>query len=380
MYDKELKFNGNGRFRILIFTDIHAKPEESKKADLKNRDTFLFMNKAIEKLKPDLVLLGGDNCTDLGTDDKEENFRKVFERVSSPMIKHKVPFTTVLGNHEHDTDESFLQFVINGYETCPYAIVKNETPDIKNSLNHHITIKSSDGKHDAFNIWLMDSNNVITRPDRIVYDCVHRDQIEWYERTEEKIKNKNNGVTIPAILFQHIPVPEIYNVLRPAKWYEQGVAERGHDILHKYKFVKNNTCKGYLGEGPDCAYFNEGQFASWKKKGDIVGAFFGHDHMNDFDGVFDGITMGQCKTGGFWAYTDGCRTGARIIDIDETHPRNIETEMVHFKDLGLKSKSLGPIMKRITDRQSLTLHKLKWVALGTAAVTGGAVIVNKLKK
>ena len=40
-------------------------------------------------------------------------------------------------------------------------------------------------------------------------------------------------------------------------------------------------------------------FGDLHENSDITSAFFGHDHMNDFTCVVDGITMGQCKTAGF---------------------------------------------------------------------------------
>lgn len=381
MLDEPLKFNADGKFRILVFTDIHAKPDrESKKAKLKNRDTFLFMNSALDALKPDLVILGGDNCTNFDCEKGLAEFYPVFEGVTRPMVERKIPFAAVLGNHEHDMPEEILDLVLNEYARRPFCLAKNQYEGGNGKLDYRLIIKDSRGEKDAFVLWLMDANNLIGVEGRDVYDGVREDQIEWYERTAAEIKKNNGGKTLPAVVFQHIPVPEIYGLLRAPKFYELPVSEKGHDFLNCYRFVKNKTCEGYLGEGPDRSFYNRGQFASWKKTGDVVGAFFGHDHMNDFHGTFDGVVMGQCKTGGFWAYTDGCRTGTRVIDLNENNPRKIETKMVRFKELGLKSESLGPIQKRITDRQSLALHKLKWVALGAAAAVCCAEAVKKRLK
>lgn len=357
MYTEDLRFNNEGTFKILVFTDIHEKPDiDSPKGKAKSYDTFHFINTVLDEVKPDLVVLGGDNCTDFDSRENIEGFYPIFKRVTEPMIKRKIPFTTVLGNHEHDIDDRFMESIINEYEKCDYCLIKNRATDISGNLNFFLTVK--DEADDRFVLWFIDSNNTVKHPDgHIIYDCVHKDQIDWYKKSAEEIKEKN-GRIIPAIMFQHIPVPEIYNLLRPAKWYEKWSRVEGHDHLKKFHYVKKGGCSGYLAEGPDIPFYNEGEFEAWKKVGDVKAAFFGHDHMNDFHGEYDGIIMGQSKTGGFRAYTDGCRCGCRLITINKNSPEKIQTKMYHFKDFGLKSTSLGPIEKRITDRQSTNLHKL----------------------
>ena len=144
--------------------------------------------------------------------------------------------------------------------------------------------------------------------------------------------------------------------------------------------MKKDGVEGYLGEGPCSPCINEGQFESWKKTGDVVAAFFGHDHLNDFTGYVDGIMLGQNKTSGFCCYTDGCNSCVRITTVEESNPRDVKSKVYHFKELGLDSMSLGPIQKRITDRQSINMHIASYIAAGVAGVAGVAAIVKKLKK
>ena len=63
----------------------------------------------------------------------------------------------------------------------------------------------------------MDSNNIFYDKEISYYDVVHKDQIDWYERNAAKLCKKNNGVPLPALLFEHIPVVEEYELLRKAK-------------------------------------------------------------------------------------------------------------------------------------------------------------------
>lgn len=114
----------------------------------------------------------------------------------------------------------------------------------------------------------------------------------------------------------------------------------------------------------------------------MLGAFFGHDHLNDFSGYVDGIYLAQHKTAGFRAYTDGCRSCVRLLTLDENDLGSFEQELRHFKEFGLECECLGPIFKRISDRQSTNMHiaaKILGAAAGTAALAVGAKYIIKAK-
>ena len=143
------------------------------------------------------------------------------------------------------------------------------------------------------------------------------------------------------------------------------------------RYVKKPGVEGYLGEGPCSPDYNNGQFESWKKTGDIIGAVFGHDHMNEFTGTVDGITLMQTQTAGFGAYTNGCRSAVRVITLYENDLRHFETRLKHFKEFGLKSQSLGPVFRTLTDRQSINLHIAKNAALALAGAAGVAYAIKK---
>lgn len=383
MYNNDLCFGRGGEFKIMIATDIHEKPDiTSDSGKAKSRDTFAFLNAALDTLKPDFVVLGGDNCTDFDSSKGLDGFYPIFERVTRPMRDRGIPFTTVLGNHEHDIDDAYLEKIIDEYEKCDCCVIRNRAVGLSGKLDFYLTVR--DGENDGLVLWFADSNNTVSRPDgHIVYDNVHPDQLAWYERCADDIAAANGGKALPAVWFQHIPVPEIYALLRPARLFEVPSCVRGHDHLNKNRYMKKDGCEGCLAEGPDIPFDNSGEFAAWKRTGDVKAAFFGHDHMNDFHGEYDGIIMGQSKTGGFRAYTDGCRSGVRLITVNKNKPGEIHTRMYHFRDFGLKSTSLGPIEKRITDRQSTNMHiaaRAGLCVLITCAAAAGISLIMKLRK
>lgn len=367
----KLKFNKEGKFKILLFGDIHEAADYA--TNPKFKDMHKLMNAALDEYKPDLCVLLGDNCqTDVYIESPEE-FRKMVLAVTEPIRRRKVPFAAIMGNHEHDLGHE--KGIVETYNSIEGCIMRNDSPEgITGDANFKELIYSSDGETPLFCLWFIDSNNC--HEDRSIshYDFVHTDQIEWFEQESEKLRTLNGGKPMPSFIFQHIPVPEEYELLRKARFWELPFAFRGYDSHRDTFYVLKKGGEGYFGEGPCSPDVNNGQFASWKKVGGVLGAFFGHDHLNDFSGFVDGIFLAQHKTAGFRAYTDGCRSCVRCVTLDEKVLSKFTHELKHFKQFGLKCESLGPIFRTVSDRQSLILHIIGYAA----AVIGGIAVAGLL--
>lgn len=371
----KLKFNSDGKFKILLFGDIHE--NEDYKTNLRFKDMQKLMNAALDEYKPDLCVLLGDNCnTDLYLKDSEK-FKELVSDLLAPITSRGIPVAAILGNHEHDSGHE--DEVVAVYQSIDGCITRNETsPEITGNANFKELIYSSDGEKPVFCLWFIDSNNCFEDRSVSHYDYVHPDQIEWFEEESAKLKALNGGKPMPSFVFQHTPVPEEYNLLRKARFWELPVSVKGYNSHSKTRYVGKKGTKGYVGEGPCSPDVNSGQFASWKKVGGVLGAFFGHDHLNDFSGWTDGIFLAQHKTAGFRAYTDGCRSCVRLVTIDEKNPEKFTHELKRFKEFGLKCECLGPIMKRISDRQSFWMHAFANVAIGIAGIAIIGMIITKL--
>ena len=375
MQNEPLRFK-DGKFKIMLLGDLHdcydmKTANEAEKMD----DTLALIGKAVKELKPDLVIYMGDNARA----STEYEMRAVISRITYPVSVSDTPFDLVFGNHDREceVDLPTQLKLYREHENC-YAF--NADDGLSGYGNHNLVIKSGDGEKDIFNLWFIDSHSLYSDRSKSYYDAVHEDQIEWYKKTAKELADKNGGKVLPSLLFQHIPVPEEYELLREAKPYEKLDSVQGHKTYSDKYYMLKPEVEGYLGEGPAVPDFNSGEFAAWKETGDVLGAFFGHDHMNDFAGYVDGILLAQCKTAGFRVYTDGCRSGVRLITLEENNPENVQTRMYHFKDFGLKSKSLDPYMRNVSDRQDMKL-KAAGAAVGTvAAVTAAAVAANKVLK
>ena len=364
-----LKFNKNSKFGILLFGDLHEKIDYGTSQNF--ADMQKMMVAALEEFKPDLCVLLGDNFSSQVCKEDYDAFVKGVKALSLPIFDRNIPVAAIMGNHEHDHDCDDL--LIKAYTEAGY-IMRGD--GVEGKADFYELIYSNDGEKPLACLWFLDSNNLCEDQSISHYDYVHTNQINWFEKISERLKILNGSKPMPAYIFQHTPVIEEYRLLRKAKFYEFPVSVKGHNSHSKTRYVAAKGTKGYVGEGPCTPDYNNGQFESWKKVGGVVAAFFGHDHLNDFSGYVDDIFIAQHKTAGFRAYTDGCRCCVRYVEIYENNPLKFTEKLKHFKEFGLKCECLGPIFKRITDRQSIILHTLGKI-LGILAVIFAIIFVVK---
>lgn len=371
-----LKFR-NGTFKIMAIGDLHepfdlSDPLERRKTE----DTLQLLNAALDREKPDLAVFLGDQ----GKDDDEEKTRVIFERFLAPLKARGVPYAVVFGNHDPECAVPLKRQLELYREAYDNFYTFDGAPGVTGCGNCVLQVLDSAGENDVLNLWFADSGNRWADESVSYYDWMKPDQIEWYKKTERKLRAANGGKTVPAVWFMHIPVPEERLLTRPARLVDYPFSVQGFGSRKGKRFVKCKGVKGYLGEDPACAEVNSGIFDAWKERGDVMAAVFGHDHMNEFAGEVDGILLCQCKTGGFHVYTDGCSAGVRIFTFREENVRAFETHMTHFKELGLRSLSLGFVQRHFHDRQIINMHVALIAAAGLAAVCGGAWGLRKALK
>ena len=363
-----MRFNKDtGKFSMLLFGDLHEKPDY--KTSLRFTDMQKLMTAALNRYEPDICVLLGDNFDTEYCRDNFDGFVKGIAALCAPATGRGIPVYAIMGNHEHDPgiDEK----VLDAYSRVPLLNLRAE--GVPGKADYYEVLYSSDGETPEAILWFLDSNNLCEDRSKSHYDFVHTDQIEWFEKTYAEL-NEKAGKVLPSYIFQHTPVPEEYKLLRKAKFYELPVSVKGYNSHSGTRYVGAKGTDGYVGEGPCSPDINNGQFESWKKTGGVKAAFFGHDHLNDFSGFVDGIFLAQHKTAGFRAYTDGCRSCVRYVELDENNPGEFRQELAHFKDFGLKSESLGPVFRNINDRQSQIMH----ICARAAGVAAAAAVIYKI--
>ena len=312
----KLRFQPNGKFRILMVSDI-------QETLLYDKRTLRSFDKLVETTMPDLILLGGDNCdgTRLHTQDELQKYLDIF---TSPMENRQIPWAHIFGNHDHDMEfDDVIKTQL--YEKYPFCVSKH-TNHIYGTTNFVLPILHSYNDRIAFAAWGMDTNNQVSddslslhpglrAPQSPIvsrsFDYLHFDQLMWYWNSSIELE-KHNGSPIPGMMFMHI-----------APWEAQYLVD----------YPEFTQTRGNMTETMGLGRFNSGIFAAVKQRGDIRCIASGHSHHDCFSGSYCGITICLDACAGYSPYgTDELR-GGRIFEIDEQNPETVHTYMVHYKDL-----------------------------------------------
>ncbi len=278
-----LKFDAQGQFKIVQFTDLHLK-EDSEDDD----KTVALMAEILDAEKPQLVMLTGDV---LASSEQPEAMMKL---CSAPMIERKIPWAMALGNHD-DEGTKDRRGLMNIIMSLPYSVSQQGPKNITGVSNYYLPVCSADGKETQWILYVLDSNAYPPEKSLGRYDWIHTDQVDWYRRTSKKLASQNGGRPYPALAFFHIPLPEYVHALTAA----------------------DANLVGYRYETVCCPSINSGFFAAVLERGDIKGTFVGHDHVNDYEATLHGIRLIYGRGSGFNAYgREGFPRGGRVILIE----------------------------------------------------------------
>lgn len=343
--DNTLKFNENGKFTIMHLTDV--------------QDTFPmnatvkeFIKEALAEKDPDLVILGGDNT--VGPADTKAD---AIKELCDLFVESETYFTLVFGNHDHQQGvdkETLLGYYQQFGGT--YCLAYDASPELFGVGTHNLPVMSSDGKKVAYNLYMMDSNTYYPEEGNdIGYDAVHEDELAWYKDTTAALKEANDGELVPAMMFQHIIVQEIYDKLFIESAFPIGKGTQTFEDVdgteHYYTYLPKvaNLETGYLFEQPCPGYKNYGQLDALVETGDVKAIFSGHDHTNDFTVNINGIDVVNSGGCTYHSYGKNLNRGCRIIVLDENDLSTYETYTFTIAEQVLKEGSalsgLGDITK-----------------------------------
>ena len=361
--ENKLRFH-NGRFRIMLVGDPHCGPEDKTKKDRNVLKDYLELQyAAIRDAKPDLAVLMGDNADGGNLTEVEKTLR----RITKPYADGGVPFTFILGNHDLQYAFSELDSVYAIYKKLPCCILPDDRTEYGDFA---LPVFSEKNGAQALQVLCLYSGSSEMADKGTVYDCVLPQQLAWLKETQTRLGD------VPTVLLQHIPVPEEFALLKestPLSMLFDAVT--GQNEMKGRFFRKKKTTDGYLGEAPCAPAVNSGEFETLRQCGNVFAAFFGHDHMNDFVGMTDGVILGQCKTASFNAYGDGTRQGVRILDFFEDAPYTLETFMLNYRDaVSPQARSLSGSIAVLHDKTSVKLETGA-KALGAAAAAAAPVLL-----
>ena len=321
-----LRFDDNGEFVILHLTDWHCDyplPAVHKQLVLES----------LAEAKPDLVVLGGD-ISEASPEDQPAALKEICDI----FVQARLPFVITFGNHdyfhEYTIDEMFAFYQTYGGK---YFIGTDEQPSLFGCGTCSIPVYSGDGSRIAYNIYCFDSGCEVEGKG---YDSVRPDQIAWYRKKAEALKDQNGGTYVPSVVFQHIIVQEIYEKLFPAAKTRTGKNVMQYDgKAYKLKKLPNlsNIKDGYIFEHPCPGYYNHGQLDAMSKNGDVRAIINGHDHYNSFTVEINGVDIVNTPSVKPHKLRTMLNWGSRVITLHEDG--TYESKVLLTMDLAKKKDS-----------------------------------------
>ncbi len=321
--DKKLTFNKNGKFRIMQVNDFQDR-------DNTNADSLAFLNKALDLYKPDLVVLVGDQIHHSFPGVTVEKIKTTIRNQLMPIEERGIPFLFTFGNHDRDYDgiypmEEQAAFY-REFSMC-YANADGADGGTYNTL-----IYGKDGTTPALNIYMMDSGHWNGTG---WTSGVTEERVQWYVDVSNSLKQMNGGKAVPSLVFQHIPVKEIFKLLKEVPAGTEGALK---SLFSDQYYVLDENAdwvgdRNIMREPPACEHPEKvtGQYEAWLEQGDIIGAYFGHEHINTFVGrTEDGIVLGYNGGFGFATYGDPGERYARIYDFTEGDVENYTQETIYY--------------------------------------------------
>lgn len=280
---------------------------------------YRYMDEAVEKSQPDLIVLTGDIVYG-EADDEGTLWMEICDRLDS----YGIPWAPVFGNHDNESAMG-VSWQIEYLLACKYCLFRQG--DVTGNCNYNIVVRQ--GGEAKYLLYLLDSNGCREidhpgegiQPDNPDIDLIQQkqgiypDQIKWMEDSAEKIF-ASAGKRLPILTFFHIPptalerlMTEDYgldlNKISHAKFGSDG------DFGDIYEFAAKID--------RDMSFFNAAKALG------TVGMFFGHEHTNDASVVYEGVrlTFGL-KTGTHTYWRNGHIGGTQIVIYENDNTFEVE--------------------------------------------------------
>lgn len=332
-----LKFNSDGRFKIIYLCDI----QDVYPMDAAAKE---FICEVLDNESPDLVILGGDN-TVAPKEDKSD----AIAELCGIFTSREIYFTLVFGNHDHEQglcDDELLQ--IYAEKGGEYCLAYDQNPALTGTATHHLTVAASDSAKPAFNLWMFDSNEYEGKGD----GSVNTDQVEWYSAKSAEFTRLNGGEPVPAMAFQHIVMRNVQDKLffrLPLSDDDDAATVRNYEDCSYSLYLRKFTAySGFIHEMPCAGYYDHGELDAMVRAGDVMAVFSGHDHICDYRTTVSGIEIINTPGCSHHAYGKDIMRGCRRIVISEDDPLNYETETITFVSYAAKKDSVLPGLDGIT--------------------------------
>lgn len=356
-----LQFHHSGKFRVLQVADVQDGPKIAK-------DTISLLEASLDATRPDLVIFSGNQIAGFGPsfagtfrkrrwseesisesalEKTRELVRQATAQLVAPLEARKVPWTITYGNHDFqcglsnaELDTIYREFsgCINSADsllpeqaiyTCEPGTLALPVRDVENSRNMLglVILDSGDYAHGGgFGVPSERAIDFLRRVPELMSDA---------DMESDATSTSTEKHAVKSMVFQHMPLPEYYNVLKPVP-ANTAYAMQGYRNHADTYYILDEECTqpgGYLGEGISCPD-KSNEFEMLCKSGGYFAVAAGHDHRNGFVGEYEGLTLIATPTCGFNTYGPApAKRATRLIEFDIRHPYEPRTQLLEFGEL-----------------------------------------------
>ena len=250
--------------------------------------SFGFIKRIVEKAKPDIIVLTGDNIMDDSKQTMLKHYINFFD-------KFEIPWASVMGNHDYSVQAISMEKQCEMYEKGKYSLF--EKGNVENSYGNYSYSLLRKGK--AF-YTLIFMDNAIE---------INSKHIDWYSETIKNSASSSDDEFIPSMLFFHKPLRDTYFAYADAINFDKEVdGERREGVAYVYE---------------DAGIFNRAL-----ELGSTRAMVYGHNHRNNFIVDYCGIKLCFGIKSTRAAYHDRDMIGGNVYVLKSDNSMHVERVFV----------------------------------------------------
>ena len=321
-----LKKQPDKDFIILNITDPQLGDPEWADGHINRQILEYTIRTLIEKCKPDLITVSGDLAW--------AGYTHAYTMLADYLESFQIPWAPIWGNHDNQNGAAYIDEVASRYLTYPHCLYEKGNPALGNG-NYVIRIEENGKIVEA--LIMMDSHDKADFTNEQgettqEWAKLYPTQIEWYKQQSALLKAEGCK---DATLILHIPLYAYRTASLAA--FKDGIAlnevtlaqsEQGECWKDEYK-----NSVGVQHENISSYPTDDGVFAVLKQDGLVKHILAGHDHVNNWIILHEGIKMIFALKTGAGCYWEPAINGGTVFTVNQDGVSSVNHEYVDISHL-----------------------------------------------
>ncbi|KAE9022808.1 hypothetical protein PR001_g13058 [Phytophthora rubi] len=325
--------DGSLVFKILQLADLHitgnakvdcgkSVPPGMASENCSEALTYQFIEQLVDLEQPDFIAFTGDNVHVYGP----SWHQLAIDTVTKTAEERGIPYGMVFGNHEEEGNFPRAK-IVQMVSEKNYSYTVSGPEDVDGIGNYMLNVTApiagawGEVGDTVFRMYFLDSgaSTLLDQYSYVFaeYDWIKQSQLDYYRQLSESgraERHSSSDSVLPAIMFFHIPLVEFE--------YEGG------------------DCNGERNEWVQSQGMNLRLLSTLSEMNEVKAAFVGHDHLNEYCCLVDGVQLcygGGAGFGRSYGQSDFSRR-ARVIEwtVDSNERHEIRSWKRHYGDVGVK--------------------------------------------